>query len=133
MVGDTETIVSPVTQDKRSIPLNTMLASGSSILYPKEAVVSWVLVLASNSTPTWIWTTTSTGSVATTQTHNTGSLVERVCVLCTAPYLFVGAVVVASMGTSLACIQSCNPVWPCRETPIIRLLERVCSFNPGIK
>lgn len=40
---------------ERNVPRKTMLASGSSIWYPKEVVVSCVLVLASNSTPTWIW------------------------------------------------------------------------------
>lgn len=41
----------------RYLPRNTMLASGSSIWYPNEVVVSCVRVLASNSTPTWIWRT----------------------------------------------------------------------------
>lgn len=39
---------------KWNLPRKTMLASGSSIWYPNEVVVSCVLVLASNSTPTWI-------------------------------------------------------------------------------
>lgn len=89
-----------------------MLASGSSIWYPNEVVVSCVLVLASNSTPTWIWWIRTYKQTFSKYTENK-QLVFAVWRYFL--YLFVGSVIIASMGSSFSSIQCCYPVWSLTE------------------
>lgn len=80
-----------------------MLASGSSIWYPNEVVVSCVRVLASNSTPTWIW-----GE----KDFDADNLPGAGGWQCLYPhYLLVGSVIIAGMSSSFSSIQCGYPVW----------------------
>lgn len=82
-----------------------MLASGSSIWYPNEVVVSCVRVLASNSTPTWIWR-------AKTENQQFNVML----IVCNYPhYLLVGSVIIAGMSSSFSSIQCGYPVWSLRQ------------------
>lgn len=104
-----------------NLPRNTMLASGSSIWYPNEVVVSCVRVLASNSTPIWIWRTKHQHFCADFECLPDSSHYPH--------YLLVGSVIIAGMGTSFSSIQCGYPVWSWRRKDRENEIKRINPAN----